>query len=475
MLWLPVIPLLLGLWLAIRGWRGRRIDDHPLCRRCGYDLIASGLGVEGGATKCPECGRDVTAAGSVRIGHRRTSKFALTLGILLLLVGLGGGGGLGYVQARGVNWNPYKPLWLLKREACGSNGTSAQLAVREILGRAQANRLSQSQIDSIVSEALLAQPNPNVKWYTWWGDAIELAWQAGKVSDATIIQYAKNALNVSYAMEFPARMRPARMAMLYVGNQPARAGSGTSLLYEMSTGDVVCDGKTMVLRGEGRSRGNLSSGGYGRSGSSIVLNLSVGHHTLTMHCRVKIWPLSAGGPMSGTSMTMSNLGLLDQTQAGNEPAPLAEWDMPLNAEVEIVGPEVELVQRVRDPQLETGIRASFDLRGLRTLATTAGTMIVLDMSVAGPPMNVAFDVFARAAGREWLIAECVGEAGSRTGSARPRTRLPVADFPVDLDEVDLIFRPNLRLAEERGWDRVWDGEMVIGDVRIERVRPGGGS
>ena len=40
-LWLLAIAALLGVFLVVRGWRGRRIDDHPLCRKCGYDLHAN--------------------------------------------------------------------------------------------------------------------------------------------------------------------------------------------------------------------------------------------------------------------------------------------------------------------------------------------------------------------------------------------------------------------------------------------------
>lgn len=50
---LATLLLLLGLVLIDLGWRGRRIGDHPTCRKCGFDL--SGLAV--GIGPCPECGR----------------------------------------------------------------------------------------------------------------------------------------------------------------------------------------------------------------------------------------------------------------------------------------------------------------------------------------------------------------------------------------------------------------------------------
>ena len=36
---LPIVILIAATVLLIAGLRGRRVDDHPLCRRCGFDLI----------------------------------------------------------------------------------------------------------------------------------------------------------------------------------------------------------------------------------------------------------------------------------------------------------------------------------------------------------------------------------------------------------------------------------------------------
>ena len=39
------------LWWALRG---RRVNDHPICRRCGYDLWSNP-----GAVTCLGCGADL--------------------------------------------------------------------------------------------------------------------------------------------------------------------------------------------------------------------------------------------------------------------------------------------------------------------------------------------------------------------------------------------------------------------------------
>lgn len=51
-------PLLLGFVIAVvllrRGLRGRAIDDHPVCRACGFDLF----NLPSDRAACPECGSE---------------------------------------------------------------------------------------------------------------------------------------------------------------------------------------------------------------------------------------------------------------------------------------------------------------------------------------------------------------------------------------------------------------------------------
>jgi len=50
-----ILPTLIGVSVFWRGWRGRRIDNHPWCRKCRFDLH----GLWPGAARCPECGIDL--------------------------------------------------------------------------------------------------------------------------------------------------------------------------------------------------------------------------------------------------------------------------------------------------------------------------------------------------------------------------------------------------------------------------------
>jgi len=56
----------LALLTIAFAWRGRRIDDHPLCHRCGFDLF----NLPDSVTNCPECGNLFRQPRATRIGHR---------------------------------------------------------------------------------------------------------------------------------------------------------------------------------------------------------------------------------------------------------------------------------------------------------------------------------------------------------------------------------------------------------------------
>lgn len=76
-----------GLHLIIRGWRGKRLDNHPTCRKCRFDL--AGLPINSDDAACPECGINL-AQHPPRLGNRRRSPTRIAIGALLLIVLLTG-------------------------------------------------------------------------------------------------------------------------------------------------------------------------------------------------------------------------------------------------------------------------------------------------------------------------------------------------------------------------------------------------
>ena len=100
-----------GVLLLLRGLRGRAIDDHPICRRCGFDLI----GKDAASTRCSECGSELTLAGAIRAGHRKRRWGLLISGIVLIVLCAPPAAMMIAVNL-GARWQSYKPAWWLALE-----------------------------------------------------------------------------------------------------------------------------------------------------------------------------------------------------------------------------------------------------------------------------------------------------------------------------------------------------------------------
>src|SRR5688572_28395089 len=120
-----VLPAVIGGSLAWLGWRGRRDDDHPICRRCGIDLVR----LPEGTKTCSECGADLTAARAIRIGHYRRRGGLLWSGAALCALTLAIVGGGVWATLAGLDLNPYKPLWMLRGDARSMSGAVSNAAL----------------------------------------------------------------------------------------------------------------------------------------------------------------------------------------------------------------------------------------------------------------------------------------------------------------------------------------------------------
>lgn len=162
--------------------RGRRVDDHPICRKCGFDLF----GRPDGATRCSECGADLARRRATRIG-RRARRRGLTrvagTGVLLCAVALSG---VGWLQLRGVDLQRHKPVWWLAREAGSRQPGTRDAALAELARRVadgKITNLSDAQLASLLDRAFAHQADTSQTWVPGWGLLIEAAHDAGRLSD----------------------------------------------------------------------------------------------------------------------------------------------------------------------------------------------------------------------------------------------------------------------------------------------------
>jgi hypothetical protein len=512
-LWpLFAIAVVVGLGLAWLGWRGRRVDDHPLCRRCQYDLVGS----EPSTETCPECGADLTPPRAVCIGHRRRLRLVLAIGMLMLLAALGGGGAIGWGIAKGFDFNPYKPLWMLRSEATSGSATNpkrAAAAEQEILARLTNRKLSSRQITSIVDEALLTQSDLKATWHPWLGDFIEQAWLNQDISDDLAMKYVRQAVEQAMRLEVSPRVREGGMLRVTLNQRPMRAGRTGTFVVDTEQKAITLEDGTLISPGGVRGRTTVAIGSSGSSSNRSNIHLPLGKHTASMETDVRVglasqWGAglqmftSGGFTMSGSAGGRSMMRQFQRfnmssttgfpgavnirpgpgTDAGNEPEPLAEWTLTQRSPLEVMPPGTDLVASIKDEALGGAILRSAVVERCQVLRTGSFSLLDCAVSFSDSPAPVAFDVYARvtdAAGqpKEWLVGSAVhdgrGEAMSLgIMNLGMRARGPmVPDFPKETSRIDLVLRTNKRLAEDSNFDRVWDGEIVIRDVPIERLVP----
>ena len=143
-----------GLFILIFGLFGRRIDDHPWCRKCRFDLFGRDEDAE---KTCPECGSDLNKAKAIRIGQRRKRRGVVAVGSLVMFFAISGLGFKAYTDAVNVDWQHHKPVSWLIREANKLPGTTSNNAINELQRRYDNSDLTAKQIDVILQHALVHQ------------------------------------------------------------------------------------------------------------------------------------------------------------------------------------------------------------------------------------------------------------------------------------------------------------------------------
>ncbi len=189
---LLTIPLLLGVTLLVLGIRGRRINTHPTCRKCRYDLHALAS-----PTICPECGSELAKPHAIRIGVRQRRKGAAIAGSFMLALAILLIAGQITLIAMGPKANAYKPVWMLLYEAHSATVVSADAALGELQSRLLQSKLSADASDEVIAQALAYQSDRSLQWRTGWGDVIEAARSSGLLPDQQWLQYAKAAIQLT--------------------------------------------------------------------------------------------------------------------------------------------------------------------------------------------------------------------------------------------------------------------------------------
>ena len=192
---LLIVVGLAGAVLSLLGLRGRRADEHPLCRRCGFDLTGNPA-----AAVCAECGADLTRPKATRVGHRVRRTRALAAGVALLVPVVLVLVVIGWGAAAGVDWQRHKPLGWLRHELSASDPATANAAAKELLRRESESSLSEAVWQDLTAAALRVQSDPAAAWeFTAWPDALGTALARNLLTRPQRDGYTRTALGMNPA------------------------------------------------------------------------------------------------------------------------------------------------------------------------------------------------------------------------------------------------------------------------------------
>jgi hypothetical protein len=441
---LPMAVLLAGAALAWAGWRGRRVGDHPTCRRCGFDLFAR----PEGSRVCPECGADLERPRATVAGVRTRRPSLLLAGAA---VALAGGVRLTTDLRREVAQDPnaFKPTWWLVREARGADPVRRDDALVELGSRLEHGRLSQPTIDALTERALALQADASLPWAAVWGDWVERALLAGKLSNARRERYFRQAMAPWFA-ELLARPRVRRgdpFPLLIKGQPGPRLGGRPS--FGERDQAILFDGVPLApapeMNGRRPDRFPVTP-----NRSEILPAEQVPYNALRdgRHTVVIVGAHLCSAP--GQSL---------DSQATTVPYHLeTAW--------ELVPADAPVVEMVDDPSLLESIRPLV-AAGVELIdGPGPGTNAVVRVSFNRLPVGVAYDVILRSGETEWPAGSVCAPAGVYTW--RGSYGSPGAHGGTE-GPIDVVLRPNpVAAVETTDVVRVWNHELVLPNVLVTR-------
>ena len=479
---------LVGAVLLWWGYWPRRKGNQPHCAGCDYLLLGNRSG------RCPECGRELTEKSIVR-GTRRRRKGVAAVGLMLLLLAALFFGGAGNKRIREIDWYHYRPAaWVVKdagsdngaialrawqelarRRADGTLSASAEAALLEVamrdvasadrvradrawaelMRRRNAKTLPDAAEKRLIETALAEQARPRETGgplHQQLIDYLAERYLDGRLTAAQQEQFFSRAISLDMKVR-PTVVRgdPVPYSIESKGEGPASdSAEGPTWWYATQDIGVWCDGKEVRQASSGGSGTGFPSG----SSRSLVPFDEPGKHVLEVRQRVEIYYGKYGETDPATSRLCSTREL--SVKAPFEMLPVAPPDY---------------VKRLDRPDLLPVLRSRIRIQAFGFPA--GQNNFQSQFSVDNPPVNLAFDVFARTGGKEYALGSFDVVKGKVTsyglGSGPDGDKLKALP-PGRV--VDVILRGSEDVARRTVDEfEFWNGEIVIPDVIVQRPAP----
>lgn len=327
MVLLGSIFLLTGLGLLAIGIRGKVVDDHPYCRRCGFDLTGS----LPDARACPECGCELLPSTITR--HRRQRRRRTTIvgggmtviGMLSLAVLLWG-------PLNGADMNRHKPLWLLRFEARHGGVATVAEVLSEIERRISGKSLSGWDIIAFVDSGLARQADDTREWPPAWGDFIEARRaDSNAVSDEQWRQY----LREGFELSFEVRPRIREGDRLRYDVSPVRARFGSDRHVRIVFESIKAGDYSQPLSAIGGVPADTD--GKPSSSGQLKVQLPPGEHELRVAATLQLIP-------------------------GFGNAPIGQWRGDFEANLTVVEADEDTITPVVRPSLTDALRQAIEVK-----------------------------------------------------------------------------------------------------------------
>lgn len=416
----------LALGLVVLALRGRRVDDHPVCRGCGFDLS----GIDESAP-CPECGRGLTGRRAVRVGNRRRRALPIIGALALLVFALGATGTLIWSRSTSFDWNTVKPAWLLIRDSASGSQERSDGAIHELMARMALGSISQAATARAIDAALDVHADQSITWQPVRGELIEEAYILGLVTDEQWARYADQ----SALIDFSVRTR------IHEGDQlPIRARvrsrsgpRGPRTNARIDLGPLSVDGRQLepALATRTMSTGIMHDGGTSTMTSRFdLMRPGAGRVQIEIPVRTEIFDLASRG---GASLVVREEVIRETIEIVDRSAPL----------ISMMAPDGQAAPTVELESSPAGVRMRLTSRDLK--------------------LPICARIFVLEADEEVEIGTIVHQGG--TGRHQQRVH---SDVKLEPGMYDVVLRPDPSLATRLvGIDRIWGEEIILRHVPLE--------
>ncbi|MCC6679038.1 MAG: hypothetical protein IT436_18080 [Phycisphaerales bacterium] len=474
-----------GIAFMLAGRRGRRLNDHPICRACGFDLIGLPPPTSQPA-RCPECGADLSARRAIGTGLRRRRPWLAAAGLVVAIIPSAVFGWAIYRQARAYDWNRAKPaamlIWELRRaESAGNPGQGAARArpgvrdrLDELIRRAERDRLSESHYEALAPMARQRQADRSMPWDPRWGRLVERGFDAGKISEQEFNRYLEGVIAGTFEVRPVVRAGrpvPARLSI------EARAGplswvgfSGERVSLTVAGRDQRDIGGRLLRTGatsEGDGRGWPGAKYLGerfRPSLDVIDITSTGRMAAREDWAPVLAPQEPGLYTITTKWRFSiQRPIVPKSSPSGEAARRRTFEREFTRTFTVMPagePTVKLIAPPESDGDEPGRKLEQGLREVFRVQRFDPRMLNGVFRTDHAPCPYAFEVYAAMEGTEVRLGSLVPIPDDPFDELD--TRQFLLDVPAPLGGVEYILRPSIEAAELTvDLSEIWGGEIRI--------------